>query len=533
MYYNDIIKSYFVKNDIENAINWFEISDHYNKRLDLLLLRRRIITPDEMVKFYSVHFKVSLYKTNQIHVSNTFINEFDSFLLEKYRVLPLGIFHKKLIVLICDPFATKGLSLLKRRFNMNQELYLTTFDELRRIYIENTSDYKYEGLKKNDSELGTIKLVDTIITKAIETKSSDIHIEPSKIGVRVRYRQNGVLELMQNISADQFTSLITRIKVISDMDPAKTKVAQEGRINYTFKKQSFDLRVSTIPSLYKERIVIRILNNNDINHQIESLNYDRAVEMRIISMLNSKKGLVLVTGPTGSGKTTSLYSFINCIDKKHNSIITIEDPVEYVISDVCQIPVNGNSQLTFSSALRNILRQDPNVVFIGEIRDSETAKMACNIAMTGHLVLSSMHTNTIQGAIFRLLDMGVEAKSLMDSLLCIMNQRLIREVCPKCKIKTFIDKDNALKYGLCEGEIIYKSSGCEECNNTGYSGRILIHDIVFFDNIIKEKYMKEGDVGKLVENMQSIKSQKFFLSAQKLLRSGRTTIEELNRIDLD
>ncbi len=533
MLYNDVIKSYFIKIAEKNTINWHEINEHYSKRLDVLLLKRRIITPEEMLKFYLYFFKIPLYKNGMFRNSNSLIGEFDSFLVEKYHVLPLGIYHKKLLVLTSDPFSTKGLVLLKKKYLLNIELYLTTFDELKKIYIENTSDYRYEGLKKNDSELNTVKLVDTIITKAIETKSSDIHIEPSKIGVRVRYRQNGVLELMQNISIEQFNSLAARIKVISDMDPAKSKISQEGRINYIFRKQSYDLRVSTIPTLYKERIVIRILNNSDINLNIKNLNYDSSVEKHLIEMLNSKKGLVLVTGPTGSGKTTSLYSFINCIDKKHNSIITIEDPVEYVISDVSQVVVNGNSQLTFSSALRNILRQDPNVIFIGEIRDNETAIMACNMAMTGHLVLSSMHTNTIEGVIFRLLDMGVEAKSLVDSLLCIMNQRLVREVCPHCRKVTYIDEENALKYGLNKGEVVYESSGCSECNYTGYIGRILIHDIYFINKKVKEEFMKEGDIGILTTDINSLKSQKFLCSAKKLLKEGKTTVEELNRLDLE
>lgn len=403
-------------------------------------------------------------------------------------------------------------------------------EQIKKEYREN-----YNKLNNNNSYLylgnsPIIKFTDSIINSAIRRRASDIHIEPFEDTVNIRFRIDGILYMYRNMPKDIYCAVCTRIKIQSHMNIAEKRLPQDGKIDFAYKSYSYDLRVSTLPTLYGEKIVIRILYKEDTILTLKSLGFSDKGIKYIDKALKNSHGIILVTGPTGSGKTTSLYAMLNEMDKNDKNIITIENPVEYTMENVNQVNVNAKAGLTFASGLKSILRQDPNVIMIGEIRDEETAQIAIRAAITGHLVISTLHTNDAASSLLRLIDMGVPNYLVSDSLILCISQRLVRKICSYCKIEYSPTVKEKSDLNLEENTVLYKGRGCHFCNNTGYKYRTAVYEIMHMDDNIRAVISKGEDVDKIRKYYKQIGMKNIKDYCRDLVLEGITTYEEYIRL---
>ena len=395
--------------------------------------------------------------------------------------------------------------------------------------IESTAD-----LLDDDSEAPIIKLVNHILSQSIKARASDIHIEPYQNSFKVRYRVDGILYDLLTPPKWIQSSLISRIKVMAKMNIAEKRLPQDGRLEVRMGGQDIDVRISTIPTSFGERVVLRLLNKTSTLFKMTELGLVPKKLKLLEELVRSPHGIILVTGPTGSGKTTTLYAILSSINTPDINIITIEDPVEYQIPGISQIQVNPKIGLTFAGGLRSIVRQDPDVVLVGEIRDAETAEIAVQSALTGHLVFSTLHTNDSAGAITRLVDIGVEPFLISSSVVAVCAQRLVRVLCPECKVPYEPDDTSLRALGLnrktIEGRAIYKPKGCPACINTGYRGRIGIFEFMVIDDNIKSLVVTSHDSNRI--RRQAVQSGMTTLRHDGIVKvlKGQTTIEEVLRV---
>ncbi|MCI5045682.1 MAG: type II secretion system ATPase GspE [Aquisalinus sp.] len=394
-----------------------------------------------------------------------------------------------------------------------------------------------EGLPKtadlldSEDDAPVIRLINALIAEAVKTKASDIHIEPYEKEVSVRLRIDGVLREVLNLPARMTPVLTSRVKVMARLDIAEKRIPQDGRISISLGTRAVDVRISTLPSRFGERVVMRLLDKEQAKLDLDTLGMSSALLERFKSILQRPNGIILVTGPTGSGKTTTLYGGLSLLNDPSRNILTVEDPVEYALDGVGQTQVNTKVGMTFAAGLRAILRQDPDIVMVGEIRDVETAQIAVQASLTGHLVLSTVHTNSAVGAMTRLRDMGVEAFLLSSTLAGVMAQRLLRQLCPACKVPYNADAAQLQLLGAKPGEAItlYKPTGCGRCNHTGYEGRVGVYELVVADETLKKMIHQDASEQEL--------SAHAFRNAETLLengfahaRNGVTSIEEVLRV---
>lgn len=411
----------------------------------------------------------------------------------------------------------------------------TLFKEIEKSY--STENIKY--LKKRDSFLReensvVAKIVNTILRRAIEEKASDIHIESYREYIRIRYRIDGVLIEIGRIKGIEFLQyIISRIKIIADLDIVERRMPQDGRFEINIQDKKIDFRVSIIPTINGEKCVIRILNQNIIDLDIEKLDIDKSDLEKILFQLNKRNGMLLISGPTGSGKTSTLYSILKRLNTGHENILTVEDPVEYEIAGINQVQSKNEIGRTFAVMLRAYLRQDPDILMVGEIRDYETAEIAVKASITGHMVLSTIHTNNSVGGIDRLIDIGIPAYMISASLSGIISQRLVRRLCSDCKIKDeyWKEKIKILGYDLENYKNIefYTEKGCPKCNHTGYRGRIGIFE-VFIPDIEIKNMINKGISSLEIEKVALKKGMKKLLEdGIKKAEEGITSLNELLR----
>ena len=351
---------------------------------------------------------------------------------------------------------------------------------------EEEEEPNVEDIQRAVDDSPIIKLVNGILVKALKMKASDIHIEPGERGSLVRMRLDGKLHPTIRFPSKIHPLVTSRIKIISELDISKTRIPQDGRTRIKIWGKFFDLRVSTLPSMHGEKVVMRVLDKSGLSLSLDALGFEKQADERVRECIRRSNGAVLVTGPTGSGKTTTLYSFLNSINDDETNIITVEDPVEFQIKGINQVQVNPVAGMDFAAALRSILRQDPDVVMVGEIRDRETAEIAVHAAQTGHLVFSTLHTNDAPSTVSRLLDMGVDAPSLAASLNMIVAQRLVRRLCPHCKVKHDIPEDLQKRYDIPDGLTFFAPKGCEKCADIGYRGRVGVHEVLYLTDQMRE-----------------------------------------------
>lgn len=387
-----------------------------------------------------------------------------------------------------------------------------------------------EDLLNNQDDAPIIRLINVLFTDAIKKKASDIHIETYENKVLVRNRIDGILHEVLEIQRSIAPLVISRVKVMAKLDIAEKRIPQDGRITLHIADHNIDVRVSTLPSNHGERLVLRILDKKTAKLDLSILGMNTPTLNKVKKLINEPHGILLVTGPTGSGKTTSLYAMLTSLNEVTRNILTIEDPIEYDLPGIGQTQVNKKIQMTFAKGLRAILRQDPDVVMIGEIRDLETAEIAVQASLTGHLVLSTLHTNTALGAITRLKDMGIESFLLSTSIIGLIAQRLVRRLCEHCKIPHHIKQDECELMKLDDSSIIlYEPNGCEKCNNVGYNGRMGIYEVITIDENLQSMIHRNEEI-KTIEkyirpNMPSIREDGF-----KRVLEGQTTLAEILRV---
>ncbi len=388
-----------------------------------------------------------------------------------------------------------------------------------------------EDLMEADDDAPIIRLINALLSESIKVNASDIHIEPFENRMRIRFRVDGMLREILKPPGNIAPLVISRIKVMAKLDIAEKRLPQDGRISLRVAGRGVDVRVSTLPSGHGERVVMRILDKQAGRLDLSHLGMDDALRTSFESLLRKPHGIILVTGPTGSGKTTTLYAGLTLLNEKTRNILTVEDPIEYYIDGVGQTQVNAKVDMTFAKGLRSILRQDPDIVMIGEIRDLETASIAVQASLTGHLVLSTLHTNTAIGAITRLRDMGVEPFLLASSLIGVMAQRLVRNLCPECKTPHTITDAERSWMGLEENESyqIYSAKGCKHCNHLGYSGRSGLYEFIPIDAHL-HNMIHEGAGEQAMEQYARTKTPSLSHDGKRLILQGMTSLEEVLRV---
>jgi general secretion pathway protein E len=472
-------------------------------------------------------------------------------------IVPVSLSDGTLVVAMADPLDVDGREAVAKATGRRVEVQAGTEEEIReaieKAYGEGASsmerlveqvgeegeeraggDERVERLIGAASEAPIIRLVNFLIARGIERGASDIHLEPYEKSLRVRYRIDGILEEVEAPPKRLQTAIISRIKIMSRLNIAESRLPQDGRVKLRIGGQEIDFRVSTVPTLFGESVVIRILDQANVPLNLERLGFPPGTLSRFRQMVAVPHGMILVTGPTGSGKTTTLYGALQEIRTAERKIITIEDPVEYQIAGVNQIQVKPQIGLTFASGLRSIVRQDPDVILVGEIRDRETAEIAIHSALTGHLVLSTLHTNDAAGAVTRLLEMGVEEYLIPSSLIGVLAQRLVRAICDKCSAPRELSqafREEILRETgfVAEGDLRV-GKGCDACGGTGYRGRVAIFELLPVDEEIKDLVLARADAGAI--RARAVERGMILLREDgwNKTRRGITTIEEVLRV---
>jgi len=539
------------ESDIEKALS---VQKHFRARLGQILLNLGVINEEALLKALSIQFDIEIFEPSKFkgELVSGLNKKIPILLLKKLRIVPIEGRNDQIFLLIDDPLNLEALYMLQKIFPdkplqpllvSREELdsLMESLSEENERSIFKNLETEIEHLKDLASEAPAIKIVNRVLIRGIERKASDIHFESVRNGMVVRYRIDGVLHEVEKIPPYLEKSIISRLKLLSKMNISESRLPQDGRMSLKVGGKEYDIRVSSVPTKFGESIVLRILSSDSTKLELESLGF-LPDHLEILTKVTKKSyGMFLTTGPTGSGKTTTLYSLLQLIDKTSKKIITIENPVEYIMDNVCQIEANPEIGLTFAAALRSILRQDPDVILVGEIRDYETAEIAVQSSLTGHLVLSTLHTNDAIGAVERMIDLGVPDYLLRSSLIGTMAQRLVRKVCPYCAEpldkREFFKKFPFLEriretFGLSDVTIL-QGKGCEECNYTGYLGRTVIAEIVeMTDEVWSEvmKFLKQDEVltKKALKKELGIRTMVEDGFLKVLL--GKTTIDEVIRV---
>ncbi|AGY76852.1 GspE/PulE family protein [Clostridium autoethanogenum] len=517
------------------------------EKLGEVLVNMGFTTEEQIVNAVKEQLGIPLINLDNINVSQNIIDILPVSTAKKHETIPIDIVNGSLLVVMSDPLNYFAIEDIK----VATGYHVKTAIALRNSILKNID--KYYGKSKaqeavqdyrknfanrtveNDRELAdetaapVIKFLNTIIENAMLYNASDIHIEPDEKEMRVRFRVDGMLREIMRTDIDMLSAVISRVKIMASLNIAENRIPQDGRINFKVKQHVIDIRVSTIPTILGEKIVMRLLDKSSFSMDLEKIGLENDELTKLKRMIASPYGIIMVSGPTGSGKTTTLYSILNILNDVSKNIITIEDPVEYNLKGINQMQVNTKIGFDFASGLRSILRQDPDIILVGEIRDNETAEISIRSALTGHLVLSTIHTNNAVGTIGRLLDMGVKPFLISSTLAGVVAQRLVRKICPSCAEEYMSDEREMRILGIKEPVKLKRGKGCSLCNNTGYRGRIGIFEILEIDNDIKniiDTDYTENKIEKLAVDKGMNTLRKSCIS--KVL-NGVTTVEEMLR----
>ena len=537
---------------LSDALRWQR--SHPDEDVGSILLARGIVTDGQLLAAYAQRLDVPFIEKDLVVKRPEVLKLVPETLARRYGIMPLDINNNKILVAISDPedmsviedvklssrmdasialaSAENILSAIERYYRNAELFYREEQEEVQTVnFVSDDTAKKMDEIESSVNNTPVVKLVNNLVQQAYIRQASDIHIEPFENDVIVRMRIDGDLIEVMRLAPATLASVISRIKILSGMNIAEKRIPQDGRFNYTNDEFKVDLRVSTIPTMYGEKCVMRLLNTGGESLlSFEQLGMSREAIARFDHMLSAPNGIILVTGPTGSGKSTTLYAVLNKLRKPTINITTIEDPVEKQMFGINQVQVNAKAGMTFASGLRALLRQDPDVIMIGEIRDYETAEIAVRASITGHLVLSTLHTNDAPSSIVRLIDMGVPPYLVAASVNAIIAQRLVKRLCPYCKRKRVVsDAEKALldDYGIKEA---YEPVGCPECNHVGYSGRIAIYEIVEMDHRIRKLVSAETPIDDIRKVAAENGAEFLADSLRELVRKGITSLDEFNRI---
>ena len=489
-------------------------------KLGQFLVREGIVNESQIVELVSNQLRLEKYRPENYSIDMDLINLLPADLAHKYQVAPLQKNGLLLSIAMVDPLDINALDAIELMTNCEVEaiicseqhlndllssLYGTyagiggVLEDMEEMEVNKTAvkattteDVEVSSLQGMAEEAPVVRLVNSILSQGVREGASDIHISPEKESVQVRFRVDGRLHEVPAPPKSMFLPIISRLKILSNMDIAISRIPQDGRFTVKMKNKDINIRVSTIPSIYGENMVLRLLDTSSSMYSLEKLGMNERDRQRLETMISRPHGMILSTGPTGSGKSTSLYSILRKINQPDINIITIEDPVEYRIEKIRQVQLNRKAGMTFASGLRSILRQDPDVIMVGEIRDSETATIAVQAALTGHRVLSTLHTNDSPGAITRFIDMGIEPFLVASVMIVSFAQRLVRKVCPSCKA-TYRPNREALKFwrlDQVQDANFQQGRGCFNCMQTGYKGRTGVYEVLIIDEMIQNLILK-------------------------------------------
>jgi type IV pilus assembly protein PilB len=515
-----------------------------DQKLGDALLQIGYITEQQLIEVLEFQLGIPHVSLYRYPVDTKILTLIPKELAKKNLIIPLKKEENRLFVAMADPMDYYTIEDLRLSTGFQIESAIASKDDIIRAinkyYDMDDSfeemiqaDTQESAIEQNDTDDDSpiVRLVNQLFSHAMAEKASDIHIDPHETKVMIRLRVDGMLHIERQLPKHMQSMLTARIKILANLDITEHRIPQDGRIKTNIDFRPIDLRVSTLPTVYGEKIVMRILDLSSSLNDLQRLGFNKVNLQRVEKMLERPNGIMLITGPTGSGKSSTLYAGLNRLNKEEVNIITIEDPVEYQLEGVNQIQVNPNVGLTFAAGLRSILRQDPNIIMVGEIRDKETAEVAIRASLTGHLVLSTLHTNDSISSITRLLDMGVESFLVASSVSGIVAQRLVRKVCRDCAREeepTKREIDIFGKRGLKIDKIV-RGRGCASCSMTGYKGRIAIHEVLTVTEEMKRLILNEEPLSKLKEAAQ--KQKTIFLLDDGLLkvRQGITTTEEVLR----
>ncbi|WP_167955228.1 GspE/PulE family protein [Anaerosporobacter faecicola] len=491
---------------------------------------------------------------SDVEIDEKIINLVDESLLRKYSVIPFDFSKSSgniLRLAMVDPMNFTAIDDISIVSNCQIEPVVSTLREIslaidkyygnketlavvKKYTEEKKTVFEEKELTENSDILNSpiVVLANSIIEQAVRQRASDIHIEALERKIRVRYRIDGVLKEVMSFQVNMLSALITRIKIMSNMDISEKRKPQDGRISKVVDRQEFDIRVSALPTVFGEKIVMRLTPKQGVAKDKRELGFTGKEVKQFDKMLSHTHGIILVTGPTGSGKSTTLCSALTELNREEVNIVTVEDPVEANLDGVNQVNVNVKAGLTFASALRSILRQDPDIIMIGEIRDSETAQIAVKASITGHLVVSTLHTNNAASSITRLVDMGVESYLIADSVVGVIAQRLVRRLCTQCRIpyEASAEEKKLLHYDKEEKLTLYRPCGCQHCSETGYRGRIGIYEIMNISSELKEIIVENKSSEEIEQCALDHGMDTLYISATRKVIDGITSIEEMKRV---
>lgn len=518
-----------------------------------VLITEGIVTKQNINEVLEYQLGIPYVDLAEYHISTEAAKIITETLARRHILIPIKITEKELYVAMEDPLNIFAIDDVKIFSGKDIVPMLADEEQILRAielnYGKEQANQAAEQYKQDhavevdaanaeaDASLDAVKsapivkLVNTVLEQGVHNRASDIHIEPYEKKIRVRYRVDGKLKEMFDYDPSLLSAIVARIKITAGMDIAEKRKPQDGRITIVVDRREYDIRVSSLPTVYGEKVVMRINSKEGFNIGKEALGFFKDDLEKFENILSNPYGIILVTGPTGSGKSTTLYTSLKEINGEDINIITVEDPVESQIEGINQVQVNVKAGLTFASALRSILRQDPDVIMIGEIRDGETAEIAVKASITGHLVVSTLHTNDAPSSITRLIDMGIEPFLIGASVVGVIAQRLVRKLCPKCKERYMAnDFERELLGSKDEEVILYKKKGCHVCNNTGYTGRLGVYEIMPVTLAIREIVNHNGtsDDIKRVAIAEGMRTLKF--NAARLVLNGTTTVDEMLRI---
>lgn len=526
-----------------------EIQKSTGKKIGEIFIEEGILSEDQIIEVLEFQFGIPHIDLNKYLIDPEIPRLINEKLARRYTLIPIRKNRGKLIVAMADPLNIFAIDDVKIATGFeivpviatNQGI-LDAIDQhyetesVERVLAEFKRNYQVEDIADMDEEIlneisnaPVVKLVNSIIRQAVKMRASDIHIEPFEKIIKVRFRIDGDLQEIMTPTKATHSAIVTRIKIISKMDIAEKRLPQDGRVEMRIENREIDLRISVLPTVYGEKIVIRLLDRNSFLFTKQQLGFTEQNLKAFDRIIQSPNGIILVTGPTGSGKTTTLYAVLRELNQTNKNIITVEDPVEYQMYGVNQVQVNTKAGLTFANGLRSILRQDPDIIMIGEIRDNETAQIAVRTAITGHLVLSTLHTNDTASSIVRLINMRVEPYLVSSSVVGITAQRLVKKICENCKIGYIADEleKKVLQVEDISEVTIYKGKGCNSCNNTGYKGRIAIHEILPITKEIRFLIDKGSSIDSIKEEAKKQNLVSLRENCIELVKEGITTIEEL------
>jgi general secretion pathway protein E len=526
------------------------------EKIGVILLRLGMVSGRDLADALSDQLDLPLALASDYPELPLMEERLSSKFLRDVQAVPLREDDEELALAIADPTDSYVISAVQMASGKRVRAFIAAPNEidaaLERLYgggkssmgaiVDNISTRDEEQdlgdidhLRDLASEAPVIRLVSLLLTKALEQRASDIHIEPFENRLVVRYRIDGVLHEVESPPRRLSAAVISRVKIMASLDIAERRLPQDGRIKLRVQGKEIDLRVSTVPTMHGESVVMRILDKGGVPLNFESLGFEGAPLAKFIAVLDMPHGILLVTGPTGSGKTTTLYTALDRLNKPDVKIVTVEDPVEYQMPGINQIQVKPQIDLTFANALRSIVRQDPDVIMVGEIRDVETVSIAMQSALTGHMVISTVHTNDAPSTINRLLDMGAEDYLLTSTVNGILAQRLVRTLCPKCRephaaLPEVIEQMNLRRYVPTGPVTLYKPVGCPDCAGTGYWGRICVLEMMPVTDAIRSLIMRHATSGDL--RVQAIKEgmETMFENGLRKALAGTTTIEEVLRV---